>query len=100
MDIPSLACPACKGKHDLSDLLTDARWWRAVDAVQSTCPATRRRIEFRIEPGVLRFGYTYAASAPHFAAMEDYPCEGCQVEWGDDLTVSYGDQMWTIPQRS
>jgi hypothetical protein len=69
---------------------------RSVDMVTAKCPNDGKPLEYRLEYGALRFGYTYAAGSLHFAPMIDCPCEGLEVERGNELTIRYGEREWIV----
>ncbi|MES1185751.1 MAG: hypothetical protein ABUL60_18205 [Myxococcales bacterium] len=76
-----VTCPGCKQPLEAEEFLNACRsWFAAVDCVSYTCPHCHSAGEARLETGRISHGYTYAAGAPHFAAMITTALPGLLVE--------------------
>ena len=68
-DFPAgpLRCPGCAASLSPAALLACVRGvWRGLRVIRAACPSCEELLEFRVVPGRLLVGYTYAAGAPHF----------------------------------
>lgn len=72
-------CPHCKIEHRVADILRAARpIGGGVDALVARCPGDGV-LEFSVEDESIWLGYTYAAGALHFCAMEQATVPGLQI---------------------
>jgi hypothetical protein len=100
--IANITCPSCNRAVAVETFLSAcSEFWSDVDVVRFTCPACRQSTDARIEHFRISLGYIYAAGAPHFCGMIDFPVDGL-LAWreGTDLAAELDGMTWRIPATS
>ena len=92
-------CAGCQRELGALEFLHEVSvWWPELECGRRICATCGHREEVGLRPGMVEFGYLYAAGTAHFSRTWAQALPGLGALRGTDgLQLRYAGEIWHVP---